>query len=241
MRFMRKLLDIIILPKGISSFESSYLRKLNRIALIFFALHVPVFTLVAWANQTRPTVAAILTTLTLLGPAAAYFTFDNPRHTSVVHGIAAMFMGALLVHFGQGPAQIEMHFYFFALIAMCAVFGNPMVIVAATIAVALHHFVIWLVLPASVFNYDAHLWVVGIHALFVVLEATATCFIARSFFDNVIGLEKIVQTRTIELADKNRDMRVLLDNVEQGFLTMDRRGVLAPQRSRRDRSMVRCA
>jgi two-component system, chemotaxis family, sensor kinase CheA len=228
---IKKLLHTILLPKDVTQFELAYLRKLNRIALIFFAFHVPVFALVAWANHTRPAVAAILTTIALMGPTVAYFTFDNPRSTSVVHGISAMFMGALLVHFGQGPAQIEMHFYFFALIAMCAVFGNPMVIVAATVTVALHHLIVWLVLPSSVFNYEAQWWVVGIHALFVVLEATATCFIARSFFDNVIGLERIVRLRTGELDAANQDMRMVLDNVQQGFLTIDREGRLATQRS----------
>ena len=29
-----------------------------------------------------------------------------------------MLMGGLLVHFGQGPVQIEMHFYFFVLLAL---------------------------------------------------------------------------------------------------------------------------
>jgi two-component system chemotaxis sensor kinase CheA len=228
---MKKRLRMILLPKEVTEFELAYLRKLNRIALIFFAFHVPVFALVAWANHTGPAIAATFTAITLIGPTVAYFTFENPRSTSVVHGISAMFMGALLVHFGQGPAQIEMHFYFFALIAMCAVFGNPMVIVAATVTVALHHFIVWLVLPSSVFNYEAQWWVVAIHALFVVLEATATCFIARSFFDNVIGLERIVRLRTTELDAANQDMRMVLDNVQQGFLTIDREGRLATQRS----------
>jgi two-component system chemotaxis sensor kinase CheA len=228
---MNRILKLIILPREITQFELAYLRRINRVALMFFALHVPVFTLIAWANHTGPGLAALLTSLVLVGPTAAYFSFDNPRSVSLVHGVSAMFMGALLVHFGQGPAQIEMHFYFFALLAMCSVFGNPMVIIASTITVALHHLIVWLAMPASVFNYDAQWWVVGIHALFVVLEAVATCFIARSFFDNVIGLERIVQTRTAELDTKNQDMRMLLDNVQQGFLTIDRAGQLTPERS----------
>jgi two-component system, chemotaxis family, sensor kinase CheA len=145
--------------------------------------------------------------------------------------VTAMFMGGLLVHFGQGPVQIEMHFYFFSLVAMCAVFGNPLVIVAAAVTVALHHLLVWLVLPRSVFNYDAAWWVVAVHAAFVVLESVAACFISRSFFDNVIGLEKIVRVRTAALDSKNRDMRMLLDNVRQGFLTIDCDGQLAQERS----------
>jgi two-component system chemotaxis sensor kinase CheA len=217
---MTTLLASIVLPSEISEFERKYLARMNRIALLFFAMHVPIFVVIAWANQTRPALAALLSLAVLAGPAAAYFTLENPRHVSVVHGIAAMFMGGLLVHFGQGPMQIEMHFYFFALIAMCAVFGNPLVIVAAAVTVALHHLVVWLVLPASVFNYDASVWVVAVHAAFVVLESIAACFISRSFFDNTAALDS-----------RSADMRLLLDNVQQGFLTIDDAGRLATERS----------
>jgi two-component system, chemotaxis family, sensor kinase CheA len=226
-----RILGFIALPRTITTFERAYLQRVNRIALVFFALHVPVFAAIAWLNDTGPLLAALLTSVVLVGPVAAYFTLTNPRATSVVHGVTAMCMGGLLVHFGQGPVQIEMHFYFFALIAMCCVFGNPMVIVAATVTVVLHHLIVWLVLPSSVFNYEAQWWVVAVHATFVVLEAIATCAIARSFFDKVIGLERIVQERTRQVDDKNREMRVLLDNVDQGFTTIDRRGRLAGEHS----------
>jgi len=228
---MKKVLQFLILPAEITDFERRYLARVNRVALAFFALHVPVFMIIAWLNHTRPLVAGLLSTAVLAGPAIAYRTIRHPRVVSVVYGVTAMFMGGLLVHFGQGPVQIEMHFYFFSLVAMCAVFGNPLVIIAAAVTVALHHLVVWLVLPRSVFNYDASWWVVGVHAAFVVLESVAACFISRSFFDNVIGLEKIVRARTDALDSKNRDMRLLLDNVQQGFLTIDREGRLTQERS----------
>ena len=102
----------------------------------------------------------------------------------MTYGFTAMVMGGLLVHFGQGPMQIEMHFYFFVLIALLAVFANPMVILTAAVTVALHHFVVWLVIPISVFNYQASLWTVVVHALFVSLESIAAVFVARSFFND---------------------------------------------------------
>lgn len=228
---MPAILKKLVLPKQVSEFEARYLKRINRISLIFFAMHLPVFVLIALCNDTRPLRAAILTGLVLIGPTVAYFTLSNLRAVSIVYGITAMFMGGLLVHFGQGPVQIEMHFYFFALIAMLAVYGNPLVILAAAVTVALHHLILWFILPSSVFNYEAQIWVVAIHAAFVVLESVATCFIARSFFDNVIGLEKIVQARTAELDGRNRDMRLVLDNVVQGFMTIDRDGVLSSEHS----------
>jgi len=60
--------------------------------------------------------------------------------------------------------------------------------VASAVTVALHHLVLWLFLPRSVFNYEAQWWVVLVHAAFVVLETIAACYISREFFDNVIGL-----------------------------------------------------
>jgi len=44
-------------------------------------------------------------------------------------------------------------------------------------------------------------------------------------------LEIKVQERTRELAERNRDMRLVLDNVNQGFLTVSRTGRLAQERS----------
>jgi two-component system chemotaxis sensor kinase CheA len=220
-----------MLPAEITAFERNYLRRMNRVGVIFSALHLPAFCLIAWINDTGPLLAAVLTSVLLAGPLLAGRVFSNPRHVSMVLAFTAMLLGGLLVHFGQGPVQIEMHFYFFALLAMLAVYANPMVIITAAITVAVHHVAGWAFLPASVFNYAAPFWVVAIHAAFVVGESIATCFIARSFFDNVIGLERIVQARTAALDARNQEMRLVLDNVSQGFLTIDRDGVLSPERS----------
>ncbi len=226
-----KLWRYLFLPTEISAFERQYLRRMNRIALIFFYLHVPVFIGVAALSGTSVLQAAILTPLVLIGPTIVYYRFENPRALSVAVGFTAMVMGGLLVHFGQGPMQIEMHFYFFVLIALLAVFANPAAILTAAATAAVHHVVVWLVLPASVFNYEASIWTVVVHAVFVVLESVAAVFVARSFFDNVIGLEKIVSARTAEIDRRARDMALVLDNVGQGFVTIDADGRMSTERS----------
>ena len=226
-----KLWRYLFLPREISAFEQSYLRRMNRIALIFFYLHVPAFVGVAALAGTSMVQAAVLTPLVLVGPTAVYFWLRNPRALAVAYGFTAMVMGGLLVHFGQGPMQIEMHFYFFVLIALLAVFGNPAAIMTAAVTVAVHHLALWLLLPSSVFNYEASVWAVVVHAAFVVLESIAAIFVARSFFDNVIGLERIVAARTSELDQRTRDMALVLDNVGQGFVTMSADGVMSAERS----------
>jgi len=226
-----KLWRYLFLPREISAFEQAYLRRMNRIALIFFYLHVPAFVGVAALAGTSLVQPAVLTPLVLVGPTIVYFWLRNPRALAVAYGFTAMVMGGLLVHFGQGPMQIEMHFYFFVLIALLAVFGNPAAIMTAAATVALHHLALWLLLPSSVFNYEASVWTVVVHAAFVVLESIAAIFVARSFFDNVIGLERIVAVRTRELDQRTRDMALVLDNVGQGFVTMSADGVMSAERS----------
>ncbi|MCG8421403.1 MAG: ATP-binding protein [Proteobacteria bacterium] len=44
-------------------------------------------------------------------------------------------------------------------------------------------------------------------------------------------LERLVEQRTHELNARNQDMRLVLDNVDQGFLTTDRNGVVLGERS----------
>ena len=228
---MNSLWRSIILPPEVSDFERNYLNRVNRIAFWFFVGHLPAFMLIALVNHQSVVQAVVLTGLVLIGPVLAQRAFTNPRSVSLVYGFSSMLMGGVLVHLGQGPVQIEMHFYFFALLAMLAVFGNPMAVIVAAVTVAVHHLVVWWYLPASVFNYAAPFWVVLVHAAFVVLESVATCFIARSFFDNVIGLEKIVRARTAELDARNRDMRLVMDTVNQGLLMADRNLVMSNEKS----------
>jgi len=225
------LLSYILLPSEITAFERAYLKRMNRIGLVFFYLHIPVFMAIAAACGTGPLKAMAMVIGLLIGPTIAYKTFANERAMSGVFGFTAMCMGGLLVHFGQGPMQIEMHFYFFVLLALLAVFANPLAIVIAAVTVAVHHLLLFLLLPSSVFNYDASIWAVVVHATFVVLESIAACFVARSFFDNVIGLEKIVGRRTAELDARNEDMRRVLHNVGQGFVSLGREGVMSAERS----------
>jgi two-component system chemotaxis sensor kinase CheA len=44
-------------------------------------------------------------------------------------------------------------------------------------------------------------------------------------------LEQRVAERTIELAERNRDLRLVLDTVNEGLVTLSREGTLAPERS----------
>ena len=225
------IIKYFILPKEASEVELRHVRKINKIALWFCVGHLPLFIAVALAAGTPVQDALIYGGLLIFGPFLADKTLSNPRTLSLVYGFTSMGLGALLVHLGQSPVQIEMHFHFFASLALLAVWGNPLIIWVATVTVALHHLGFWYFIPQSVFNYDAAIWVVLIHAAFVVCEAIAASFIARNFFDNVIGLEKIITARTAELDAKNTEMKLILDNTAQGFMTVNVDGTMSAEKS----------
>lgn len=225
------LLKYVFLPKETTEVELTYIKRINKVALGFCAAHIPLFVLVAYLSNTSVTQALVFGSMLFLGPLVATLTLENPRTLSLVFGFTSMCLGALLVHLGQGPMQIEMHFHFFASLALLTVWGNPLIIWVAAITVAAHHGLFWMYLPDSVFNYDASFWVVGVHAAFVVVESVAASFIARNFFDNVIGLEKIIQERTVELESRNSEMSLILDNTVQGFLMVDESGDLLGKQS----------
>jgi two-component system chemotaxis sensor kinase CheA len=222
----------MLLPKEITAFEHRYLIKLNKTALIALFIHIPVIMTIAAVSGTGVGLAFLLTALIVAGPTAAYFTLTNPRAISVVFGMAAMLIGGALVHFGQGPAQVEMHFYFFAMLAMLCMFANPAVNIAAAATAAVHHALVWYFLPSSFVNYDAQWWIVAIHAAFVVLETVAACYISRQFFDNVIGLEKIVEARTATINEQQRHMKLILDNVGEGLITINLDGKVSGKGSK---------
>jgi two-component system chemotaxis sensor kinase CheA len=222
----------MLLPKEITAFEHRYLAKLNKTALIMLLCHIPVIMAIAAISGTGVWLALLLTALVVAGPAVAYFTLSNPRAKSMVFGMAAMLIGGLMVHFGQGPAQVEMHFYFFAMLAMLCIFANPAVNIAAAATAAVHHLATWYFLPNSFVNYDAQWWIVAIHAAFVVFETIAACYISRQFFDNVIGLEKIVEARTAQINEQQRHMKLILDNVGEGLITINLDGKVSGKGSK---------
>ena len=232
----------LALPDHVSDYERSYLQRMTKIALWFFAAHVPAMMGVAAVAGTSVMRAGLFTTFLLLGPLLAMRTLENPRHVTKVFAVAAMCLAGLLVHFGQGAMQIEMHFYFFVLLALLAVFADPLVIIVAAGTVVVHHTLLFALLPASLFNHVASLWTVVVHGSFVVVESVAACFVARNFFDSVIGLEQKVQRRTSQLEARSNELRLMLDTIDQGFLTVDRNGVVQDERSRiLDRWLPPCA
>ena len=159
--------------------NQSYRRRTNLNFLLLLAVHIPAFMgIAAWFGTGTGTAAALGMAI-LAGPAILFAGRPVARLTSVSMGVAGMCMCGLLIYVGRG--MTEMHFHVFVMLAFLIVFGDPLVLIAAALTIVLHHLVLYLLLPASVFNYAASLGIVVLHATFVGLETIIACMVACRF------------------------------------------------------------
>ena len=159
-----------------TGFEREQLSKTNLRFLWGLALHIPLSLVVALAFGNSLMVALIVSLLLVGGGSALYAAQRDSLATSIGLAVATMGFSALWIHLGRG--MIEMHFHVFASLAILAVFGSYWPVLAAVGTIAIHHLGFWMFLPESVFNYQASIGIVLLHAAFVLMEAVPACWIA---------------------------------------------------------------
>jgi hypothetical protein len=160
-------------------YQQRYLKKTQGIFLWVLLAHIPACVVVAMANHLPVLPVFGIGVAIFSGPLLCRFTNPGGRVSSFACGIAFMCYCGLLVHAARG--MIEFHFLFFVELSLLIVLGDWLVIVVATVTVAIHHTAFYFMLPASVFNYQASFDTVLIHATFLVLETIPACLIAHRF------------------------------------------------------------
>jgi methyl-accepting chemotaxis protein len=120
----------------------------------------------------------------------------------IVSGLALIGMAAiLLIVFAGHPWQIDLHMYFFACLAVLVGWCDGRVILAATVATAIHHLALDLAMPALVFP-DAgfDLGRVALHAVIVVTEAGVLIWICRMTVRSFTALTESEREAQAQLA-----------------------------------------
>lgn len=113
--------------------------------------------------------------------------------TRFVSGAAhAVLVGLLVYGFTGSPLQIDMHMYFFAMLAVLTIWVDWRPIATFTLVTALHHLVLYVALPAAVFPGSSDFSRVVLHAVVLLLEAgmlyRITQIIERSFGESEAAL-----------------------------------------------------
>ncbi len=172
------------------NYEQKHVAAVSRWFLLVYWLHLPVFLAIAWLRGTSLLTAGSIATLAVIGPTLLHLLSRGSALTAVAIGIGGQALSAGLIHLGGG--MIEMHFHVFVLLPLLAAFGRILVVVAGAVTIAVHHVAFYFFLPASLFNYTATLWIVALHALFVILAAVPGAIIARVIGSHVVGAGQLL-------------------------------------------------
>ncbi|MDQ8187011.1 methyl-accepting chemotaxis protein [Pelagicoccus sp. SDUM812002] len=180
-----------------TKFEARFNDRVHKLAVMALAAHLPAMAGMGYYFETGLALAGILTLAVCAGPVALFLA--NPRSilVPISIGIAATSLSALLIHLSRG--MIEMHFHIFVAIAALIGLGSRAAVLAAAVTTALHHIGFYFILPDSIFNYDASFGIVVVHAVFVVVIAIPSVFVAgryRSF----VGAQGIISEHLSEIA-----------------------------------------
>ena len=196
----------------LEKFRRSVAQALVALAII----HVPIFAVIC-ALLGRNVIDNTLACLGLAAVPAALLYAGRPI-TTVAFALAAVLVAqtSLLVAAFHGHSwQIEMHFYYFAVLAMLSGFCDWRVLILAAGLISVHHLGLNYLLPNAIYPGGSDLARGIVHASFVVIEVTMLTFIGRaieySFLtagqsrrmaeETAAQLEKIGARREQDLAD----------------------------------------
>jgi methyl-accepting chemotaxis protein len=134
--------------------------------------HVPALSGVAFARGFDVAPVAFAAAALAAVPAIMFRMDRSTLAMSFAVAVALVGHTSMLVYLMKGhPWQIEMHFYYFAVLAMLAGFCGWRVICLAAALIALEHGVFNSLMPDAIYGGGADLPRVAVHALVVIIES----------------------------------------------------------------------
>jgi methyl-accepting chemotaxis protein len=151
-----------------------------RALIVLSFVHVPI--LAGVSVLLGSSTGAILLSALILAALPPLFVWLDRSLVVVSLAITVALVGqtSLLVYAFEGhPWQVEMHFYYFVVLAMLSGFCGWRALLLAAALIAIHHLGLNFLLPAAVYPGGADLIRVVVHALFVVIEVAMLIYIGR--------------------------------------------------------------
>src|SRR5215831_3586704 len=130
----------------------SFQRTVAKALCILAAAHVPVLGLISWALGQGAWVNSMTAFVFAAVPTLLWWA--GRKLTVIAFALAVALVGqtSLLVFaFAGHPWQVEMHFYYFAVLAMLSGFCDWRVLVLAAGLVAVHHLSLDFILPGAIY------------------------------------------------------------------------------------------
>lgn len=185
--------------------------------------HVPTLAVIC-ALLGRDVTASTLTCVAFAVVPAILLYLGRPL-TTTAFAIAVALVGqtSLLVFtFSGHPWQVEMHFYYFAVLAMLSGFCDWRVLLAAAALVSIHHLSLNAVLPSAVYPGGSDVLRVSMHAIVVVIEVAMLMFIGQT----IRHAFSIAQDARHAAEDAANELELMAVKREDGIAATNRRADL---------------
>ena len=158
--------------------------RFAKLLVILLWVHVPLVSGVAWLNAHSPLAACLAATALAAIYHSSYHLQGSAPVTRYISAVALMGEPALLVFVMRGhPWQMDMHMYFFAMLALMIAWFDRRAILLAAVVVALHHLLLLYLLPFAVFPSEGTLPRVLLHAAIVAFQTAVLVWLADTLSD----------------------------------------------------------
>ena len=172
----------------------------SRALIVVLWLHVPICLSIGLMRGVDWLSPVILMTAMASAATLSWRIAGNELSTRLVFAVALMGDVSVFTYQLAGhPWQIDMHMYFFASLACLVAYCDYRPILAATVAVALHHLTLNFLLPAAIYPGGADFGRVVLHAVILVLEAAVLAGLAHK-------LAQLFETASLKTAQAETAM-----------------------------------
>ncbi|HEX8165314.1 MAG TPA: methyl-accepting chemotaxis protein [Beijerinckiaceae bacterium] len=159
----------------------SFRSAIARVLVALTCAHVPILAGVAWLVGRDPWLVVLGAAACAVVPALLILLRRPIATVAMALAVALVGQTSLLVFALSGhPWQVEMHFYYFAVLAMLSGFCDWRVLVVAAGLTAGHHLTLDFLLPSAVYPGASDIVRVAVHAVVVVIETAMLIFVGRT-------------------------------------------------------------
>lgn len=182
-------------------------------------LHLPLVAIMGFYTGSDNLIAALV--LTALLSAVSTFSYQaapSAVKTRCLLATSYAMQAATFVFLLSGhPWQIDMHMYFFAVLAITVALMDSRAILTAAGAIALHHLVLNVIAPAWVFPGGTDFVRVVVHAVVVVLQTTALLWLTVKLQE----MSDIAETKRAEAHSANKEQEALIIELNTALAVAD--------------------
>ena len=204
--------------------------RFGRFLVALLWLHVPVLGAVAWL--TGFSVAGAMAAGAVVAGAyhLMWWRYGTAPSTRYLSAVALVGEPALFLYLLRDNSwQMDMHMYFFAMLALTIAWFDRRTLLVAATAIALHHLVLLYLLPYAVFPSEGNLARVLLHAAIVAFQTAVLVWLTNMVVESferisrmgteIVAKNAALEERTREAEDANRAKSMFLANVSHEIRT----------------------